>query len=95
VEEGWTVEEYEPDAKAVTVTSVKTKKRAKDKAQTTKNKIEETASQKKLAKLQEVVNLTSKTTIAGKHISVMDAEEKNAVVSMLDKTAKKKTKIKL
>ncbi len=95
MEEGWTVEEYEPDAKAVTVTSVKTKKRAKDKAQTTKNKIEETASQKKLAKLQEVVNLTSKTTIAGKHISVMDAEEKNAVVSMLDKTAKKKTKIKL
>ena len=90
------MEEYEPDAKAVTGTSVKTKKRAKDKAQITKKKIKETASQKKLAKLQEVViSLSRQTTIAGKHISVMDAEEKNAVVSMLDKTAKKKTKIKL
>ncbi len=93
-EEGWNVEEYEPGAKAVTGTSVKTKKRAKDTAQPTKKKIKETASQKKLAKLQEVFDLTSKATIAGKHVSVMDAEGKNAVVSMLGKTAKK-IKIKL
>ena len=43
----------------------------------------------KIAKLQEVVDLTAKTTIAGKHISAMDAEGKTAVVSMLSKTAKK------
>jgi hypothetical protein len=36
-EEGWNVEEYEPDAKAVTGASSKTKKRVKDTAQTTRN----------------------------------------------------------
>jgi hypothetical protein len=43
----------------------------------------------KRAKLKEVVDLTSKDTIAGKHISVMDASDIEAVVTVLHKTAKK------
>jgi hypothetical protein len=65
------------------------KKSEKDIAQPTKRKRKETAAALKIANLKEVVDLTAKTTIAGEHISAMDADGKNAVVSMLGKTAKK------
>ncbi len=92
-EEGWQVDECHANAVNTTGKSSprkqkKTKKSTKDVPQP-KGKWKATAAPLKIAKLQEVVDLTAKTTIAGKHISAMDAEGKTAVVSMLSKTAKK------
>ncbi len=96
-EEGWNGEEYEPDAAAVNPKRKQNTKPNNNKSSTvtatsTKKKRKATTAQQKMAKLQEVVDLTAKGTIAGKHISLMDADRKSAVVSLLTKTAKK-TKI--
>ncbi len=49
-----------------------------------KRKVKPPPPNKKIAKkLQEVVDLTAKGTIAGKHISQMNADGKSAVVSLL------------
>ncbi len=93
-EEGWNVEEYEADATALTSNKKKKtkptiKKGKKVSAKSTQKQSKATAAEIKIAKLHEVVDLTAKTTIAGKYISQMDADGKNAVVSLLGKTAKK------
>jgi hypothetical protein len=93
-EEGWNVEEAEADTTA-SASNRKQKKKARiTKAPTPcskpmKKKTKATAAEIKIAKLQEVVDLTAKSTIAGKHIYQMDAVGKDAVVSLLGKTAKK------
>jgi hypothetical protein len=97
-EEGWNGEEYEPGATAINPkrkqnTKPINKKSSAVTAKSTQKKSKATAAQQKIAKLQEVVDLTAKSTIAGKHISQMDANGQSAVVSLLGKTAKK-TKIK-
>ncbi len=94
-EEGWNVEEAEADAAASAANTKKKKKARKTNAPTLsskpiKKKTKATAAELKIAKLQEVVDLTAKSTIAGKHISQMDAVGKDAVVSLLGKTANEK-----
>ncbi len=74
-EEGWNAEEGE-----VVVRTGKKKKLEQQK---------ESIAEKKLAKLQEVVDLTSKKSIAGKHINNMDAVGKKGVIARLAKTAQK------
>ncbi len=94
-EEGWQVNEYQANVVDTTDASSKKqkqtpKKSGKDVAQPTKRKRKETAAALKIAKLQEVVDLTAKTTIAGKHISALDADEKMLLCLCLAKLLKKR-----
>jgi hypothetical protein len=47
------------------------------------------ATVQKRAKLQDIVDLTSTASIAGKHIKAMNATAKNSVVDKLAKTSKR------
>ena len=82
------MEEYLPDhvASATTVPK-KSHPPAKKRAATKKPK--EVATGKKRAKLKAVIDLTSKSTIAGKHISTMNAIDLEEVVTVLGKTAQR------
>jgi hypothetical protein len=81
-EEGWHAEdvdlEEEPNPKAVRVQKSNITKKPK-----------ESVTASKRAKLHDMVDLTSTTCIAGKHIKDMNANDKNAVVDKLTKSVKR------